>query len=149
MPANAIVSAVQGALAGSFGQELLVELGIPTAVNDPAVIYVWHDGYADQARATEQIRRTHNIAIQLLVLANADPAQAEAVFLDYSDRIADVFYRSALARRLNNTVASLTLTEQGPIQGERMAYLEYQGGLYRYRQWIAAVAEDLTYDWSS
>ena len=143
MSATSVLQAAQSLLQAAV-PEATVLARAPVAVNDPVVLYLWHDSYVEDMKGGGNIRRTHVIPIHLMVLSSADDAQAEATLLDLTDRILDAFYQSKDARQLYGGAATSQLL---PPPTGRPSYIVYQQGEYRHRQWTLHATEDVAYTW--
>jgi hypothetical protein len=143
MSASAIFTEVQSVLATAIPEALVVP-GVPKSWNANILIYLYHDGSTDAAKAGPSvIRRTHVIPIHLAILSTGDDMQAEAVLLDLHDRITNTFYTN---RFLNATASTSQLYQRdGKQGGTGPQYILNNNSEYRHRWWTLEAAEDLTF----
>lgn len=136
-----IVQAAQSILQAALPSANVL-LGIPRVVNDPAVVYLYHQGYTEVPKTTTNIQRTHTVNLHLLLLTAADDDEAEMELMAYNDAIADLFYTNRL---LNGTAATSQLRQQAVGGGGAPAFVVYGNVEYRHRWWTLEAVEYKTF----
>lgn len=138
MSAVDITRALQTVLQAALPDATVV-LGIPRQFYDPIILYCWQDGPPnDIQKTTDTVRRHHIINIHLLVLSTGDDQQAELIFLDIADRLADAFNLNhrLLGTADNSHITTKALGSQYVLVGETE---------YRACAWTWDAEEQLTF----
>lgn len=118
-------------------------LGIPKLFHDPVIIYLWRDGPPeDRVKTTDTVRRHHMFHIHLLVQSTGDDNEAELIWMDICERLADAFQ---VNRRLLGTGQNSTISPK-PL-GSQYVLLD-NGTEYRAAAWVWDAEEQLTFQFA-
>jgi hypothetical protein len=147
MTIAAMLTSIQAILQAAAPEATVVQ-GVPRAWQDTTLLYVYHDGHTDAAKAGPSvIRRTHVFPIHALVASGGDDAATEAALADLDTRVSNAFYTNRRLKDQTGTIQAATsqLYQRDGRQTSPAQYVIYNGIEFRHRWWTLEAAEDVTF----